>query len=165
MRILIIFLAIPFFSAGQTAHVKDEKIVYEGSEKIAGASAPNAFHKIQEEIPLLIDNYQIIEQSSNSIKARGQFKLSTPYNVVRTVSYLIRLNAIQDGYEYIIDSVMFTEQYRGEKATAQTSQELLKNMGEAGKIVGDSEKILNQTDMQFQKLLARFKQRVAGGKM
>jgi hypothetical protein len=73
---------------------------------------------------------------------------------MRTVDYSLQLKAKDNGYDYVIDSVSFTEQERGGKAVTKTSKEMLENMGETGKIVGDTEKILNETDMRFQQILA-----------
>jgi len=50
--------------------------------------------------------------------------------------------------------VSFTEQKRGEKPSTKSSKEVVDNMGEQGAIVGETEKLLNEVDMRFQKLLA-----------
>lgn len=162
MKMLLLLLLLPVFAFAQTVHIKDEKIVYEGKEKINSASASQVFERMQKVLPDIINNYKSEEQSAHSIKARGEMKLRTPYNVVRTVSYSIKVNALQDGYEYIIDSVAFTERERGGKISTKQSSEVLENMGETGKIVGDTEKLLNETDMRFQKLLALLKLKTAG---
>jgi hypothetical protein len=159
MRILFLILILPTCLFGQTIHIKDEKIVYEGKEKV-NLPAPETFSRIQQVLPTIVHNYKMEEQSENSIKARGQMKLETPYHLIRTVSYSIKLHSTEKGYEYTIDSVFFTEQERGEKANTVPSKEVVKNMGETGAIVGETEKILNETDMRFQKLLALLKSKV-----
>jgi hypothetical protein len=161
MKILILLLALPLGSIGQTVHVKYERIVYEGKEKINSSSASEIFKRIHQTVPSLVSSYQVTEQSSNTIKADGKFKLNSDYNIVRTVSYNIQLKATEGGYSYVIDSVKFTERNRGEKETTKSSQEILKNMDEAGKIVGDTEKILNETDLRIQKLLELLKQQAS----
>lgn len=157
MKILFIILLMPLFSIGQTVHVKDEAIVYEGKEKIKGATASEIFTRVQKKLPLIISNYEVKEQSANTINARGEMRLKTPYNLIRTVNYSFKITAVEEGYEYVIDSVSFTEKVRGEKPVTKSSKEVLKNMGETGKIVGDTEKLLNETDMRFQNILAVLK--------
>jgi len=154
MKKFFIFLMAPVFSFGQTVHIKDEKIVYEGKEKFVGLTTSETFSRIQKALPAIINKYKVDENSAHSIKARGELKLKTPYNKVGTVAYSITVNATDNGYDYLIDSVSFTERVRGERAITKSSQEIIENMGETGKIVGDTEKLLNDTDMKFQKLLA-----------
>jgi len=162
MKILLLCLLLPVFSLGQTVHIKDDKIVYEGKENIA---SPNneMFKRIQQTVSKMVDNYQLEEQSGQSIKARGELRLTTPYHFIRTVSYSIKIDVTESGYEYKIDSVIFKEQERGEKAVIKPSEKVVEDMGETGKIVGDTEKILNETDMRFQELLARLKKQIKEG--
>lgn len=154
MKFFFALLLLPLFSASQTVHVKDGSILYEGKEKVTGVSAPEMSKRIQNILPTLVDNYKIDKQSINGVRARGDIKLKTPFNIIRTVHYSVELKAIEDGYEYLIDSVSFTEQKRGEKPSPKSSKEVLDNMGEQGAIVGETEKILNEADMRFQRLLA-----------
>lgn len=152
---------MPFISIGQTVHVKDERIVYEGTEKINGLSASEIFNRIQQTLPSIVNGYKINEQSSSAIKVKGELRLNSPYSIVRNVNYLIQLKVAEGVYSYMIDSVKFIEQNRGEKSITKSSKEVLENMGEAGKIVGDTEKILNETDMEIQKLLELLRQQVS----
>ena len=162
MKMLLLCLLLPVVSVGQTVHIKDEKIVYEGKEKLQ-LPQHEIFNRIQQAVPKIIDHYQLEHQSDNSIKARGELKLKTPYHLIRTVEYSIKISSTESGYEYLIDSVMFKEQERGEKAVIRPSKEVLDDMGETGKIVGDTEKILNETDMRFQKLLTILKKEIKEG--
>jgi len=159
MKVLLFCLLLPVFSLGQTVHIKDDKIIYEGKEKLT-SSNNEIFARIQHAVPKMVDNYQLEEQSGQSIKARGELRLTTPYHLIRTVSYSIKINVTESGYEYKIDSVIFKEQERGEKAVIKPSEKVVEDMGETGKIVGDTEKILNETDMRFQKLLAHLKKQI-----
>jgi hypothetical protein len=154
MKFLCILLLIPALSIGQTVHIKDEKIVYEGKETVAGLSSAEIFSRIQKALPDIVKNYEIDSQSGNSITARGELKLRTPYTIIRTVSYSIVVNAMEDGYEYRIDSVSFTQKQRGGKAVTKSSEEVIEGISETGKVVGETEKILNETDMKFQRVLA-----------
>jgi len=162
MKILFTLLILPLLSFGQTVHVKDENVVYEGKEKIAEVSASEIYNRIQKCLPSIIDNYRIEKQSANAFKARGVLRLKTPFNIIRTVPYSIELRPIENGYEYRIDSVSFTEQKRGEKVTIRSSKEVLGNMGEADP-VEETERILNETDMRFQKLLDLLKSGIKKG--
>ena len=154
MKFLCILLLIPALSIGQTVHIKDEKIVYEGKETVAGLSSSEIFSRIQKVLPDIVKNYEVDTQSSNSISAKGELKLRTPYTVIRTVSYFIFVNAMGNGYEYRIDSVSFTKKERGGKAVTRSSEEVIEGISETGKVVGETEKILNETDMKFQRVLA-----------
>jgi hypothetical protein len=160
MKMMLFLLMVPVFSIGQTVHIKEDKIVYEGKEKMEGISASQIFIRMQNALPDIVDNYKKEDQSSNSIKFTGQMKLKTPYSIIRSVHYSLKLEASQDGYEYSIDDISFTEQKRGEKAVTKSSKEVLENMSETGKIVSDTEQILNETDMRFQKLLDFIKSEV-----
>jgi len=162
MKMLLLCLLLPVISVGQTVHIKDEKIVYEGKEKLQ-LPQHEIFNRIQQAVPKIIDHYQLEHQSDTSIKARGELKLKTPYHLVRIVEYSIKISSTESGYEYLIDSVIFKEQERGEKAVTRPSKEVVDDMGETGKIVGDTEKILNETDMRFQKLLTILKKEIKEG--
>jgi len=157
MKFLFVILLAPILSFGQTVHVKDKKIEYSGTEKIEGKSAEEIFKSIRDKLPIIIGGYKPEKQSSISVEARGSFKLATPYRLQRTVSYSFEFKAKNNGYEYLIDSVSFTDQERGGKPVTKSSEEMLDNMGETGKIVGDTEKILNETDMRFQQIIALIK--------
>jgi hypothetical protein len=162
MKILLLCLLFPVFTVAQTVHIKDDKIVYEGKENLALPSQEIS-NKAQTVLPKIIDKYQLQSQSARSISATGELKLKTPYHIIRTVLYSIKISSTESGYEYLIDSVVFKEQERGEKAFIKPSKEVLDDMDETGKIVGDTEKILNETDMRFQKLLALLKKEMKEG--
>jgi hypothetical protein len=153
MKLLFILL-IPVFSIGQTVHIKDDKIVYEGRENIPGLSAEEIFRKVQKTLPGLVRNYSIDKQSVNSVRARGEMKLKTPYPSVRSVSYFIAVHAEENCYEYKLDSVFFKEKERGGKEVTKSSTEVIDGISETGRVVGETEKVLNETDMKFQRLLA-----------
>ena len=154
MKFLFILLIVPVFSIGQTVHIKDDKIVYEGRENIPGLSAEEISRKVQKALPGLVRNYINDTRSVNSVRARGELKLKTPYTIIRTVSYFITVHAKENGYEYKIDSVFFKEKVRGGKEVTKSSTEVLEGISETGRVVGETEKVLNETDMKFQRLLA-----------
>ena len=151
MKFLFLFLLLPLFSIAQTVHIKEEKINYEGKEQIEGVSSQQISERIRRQLAGIINNYKEEASSGNSIKAKGELNLTTPYNVVRSVAYTIILSPGDGGYEYLIEDVFFIERERGKKRVAKTSEEVLEGMTETGKLVGETEKILNETDMRFQK--------------
>jgi hypothetical protein len=163
MKFLFLLLMVPLFSIGQTVHIKDEKIVYEGKENIPGLSSAEIFSRVQKTLPQIIENYKIDTQSVNSIRARGELRLITPYNISRTVSYSMAVKAMENGFEYVIDSVFFTEKERGKKEVFKSSKEVIEGINETGRVVGETEKKLNETDMKFQKLLALLRSQISKG--
>jgi hypothetical protein len=163
MKFLFILLIIPVVSIGQTVHIKDNKIIYEGKEKLEGLASAEIFSRIQKAVPELVDNYMLNKHAENSITATGQLKLKTPYPIIRTVSYSIAVNATDGGYEYKIDSVFFTEKERGGKQVTKSSTEVIEGISETGRVVGETEKILNETDMKFQRLLALLRSELSKG--
>lgn len=156
MKILLILLMLPVLSMGQTVHIKEDKIIYEGKQKIEGVSSQQILERIQNQLPEIISNYKATP-SDNSLKAKGELKLTAPYNVVRSVKYTLTVNPTDNGYEYLIEDVFFIDRERGKKRVTRTSEEVMEGMTETGKLVGETEKILNETDMRFQKLLALIK--------
>ena len=161
MKLLFAVLFLPLFSVSQTVHVKDGEILYEGKEKVEGVSPSQIHERIQHILPSLVTDYRVEKQSWEMIRVRGKLKLETPYTIIRTVDYSLELRAIENGFQYLIDSVSFTEQTRGEKPETKSSKEILKNMSEQGEIVGETERLLNETDMRFQRVLAMLKNRIA----
>ena len=161
MKIFFILLILPVFSIGQTVHVKDGNVVYEGDEKVPGVSVSEIHNRIQSVLPSIVRNYKLDKQTANTVKARGELKLNTPFNTIRTVPYSIEVRAFENGYKYLVDSVSFTEKKRGKKLSDKSSKEVVENMSEQGPIVGETEKMLNETDMRFQKLLALLRSAVA----
>jgi hypothetical protein len=70
---------------------------------------------------------------------------------------------MENGFEYVIDSVFFTEKERGKKEVFKSSKEVIEGINETGKVVGETEKKLNETDMKFQKLLALLRSEISKG--
>jgi hypothetical protein len=161
MKMLFAFLFFPMISMGQTIHIKNDTIVYEGKEKIPSLTPSEILKRSQDALASIVSNYKNLQTSDHSVTGRGQFKLQTPYDIKRTVSYTIQITTTDEGYDFLIDSVSLKEQVRGEKSVTKSSAELLDTMGEAGKIVDNTEKILNEMDMNFQKLLAQLKSKLS----
>ena len=163
MKILFVLCMLPLLSIAQTVHLKDDKIVYEGKEKTPSAATAEVYNRIKKILPSLVDNFQIDEQSATSMKARGSMKLKAPYNIIRRVYYSIRVGAMENGYEYCIDSVFYTVQQRGEKLITKPPKEVLGEVEERGKPAEEAEKMLNETDLRFQRLLYLLKSEMNKG--
>lgn len=163
MKIILVLLFLPVFSMGQTVHIKDEKIVYEGKEEISGNSSQQILDRIQQRLPQLLSYYKVSDSSGTSVKGTGELHLTTPYPLVRSVFFTITVKPTDTGYEYLIDEVFFTQRERGKKAMVISDKQVIEGIGETGKVVGETEKILNETDMRFQKLLALLKSAVSSG--
>jgi hypothetical protein len=153
MKILLLLLMIPVLADSQTIHVKDKEIYYEGKEHL-GATPVDLVMMLPRLIDGLTSHYRVEEQAGDSVKLSARIRLNTPHHLIRYVNYNFRLKLLQSGYEYVIDSVFLTEQERGENVDTVSSKKLIENMEETGEIVGVTEKILNEIDMRFQKLVA-----------
>ena len=157
------FLLVPLFSVAQTVHIKNEEIEYEGKVKTEGLSAKEIHLRAQDVLNAANDNrlHFVVTAKENSVQSKGEMKLKTPYNLIRTVFYTLEITPFNNGYTYHIDSVYLKEQERGKKAKVKSSKELLEGMGEAGKPLIETEKIVNEIDMRFQQLLAGIKSAIA----
>src|SRR5204863_855643 len=88
-----------------------------------------------------------------SIVTAGSMSLSSPYHLIRTLHYIIELNAGDGQCQYSIDSVYITEKERGGPTQEFSSEEILKRMDISGPVAANAEKQLNEIDMNFQKLI------------
>jgi hypothetical protein len=153
MKTVLFFLLFPAFAYGQTIHVKDKKIVYEGKEDLGRPMNPVTEVQL-ERILGIQGQHKAGELEEKSVAVYGRMKLKTPYPLMRYVNYRFKLTTLDSGYKYVIDSVYYTEQERGRKIDTFSSEKMVDRMGETGAVVGETEKILNETDMRFEKLIA-----------
>ena len=152
MKTALLLLLFPVLAFGQTIHVKDKKIVYEGKENLGRPMPSLATADLGRILGVPGDHQASVKQGE--LEVYGKLKLQSPYPFIRYVNYRFKLTPLDSGYKYVIDSVYFTEQERGRRIDTISSEEMVEKMGETGKIVGETEKILNETDMRFQKLIA-----------
>jgi hypothetical protein len=153
----ILFVLIPVALHAQTVHVDEDRIVYKDKKTVAQVDKHELFERAQIAMERIKWNKQrIVVENRNEglITARGTMKLVTPYHTIRTVEYLFELKVEDGEYKYRIDSVYMEEKERGGKTTRLSSEKLLKAVEETGKVSKDAEKVLNEIDMNFQKLLA-----------
>lgn len=150
----------------QTVHIKDDKINYSGKVKVEGVSKDEILKRAAASLQSLMDNYTIVSEdknATNEISLRGETKMKTPYALIRKMIYTFTVSTDEKGYRYHIDSVYVSEQARGEKAKIESSEKLIKQMTESGNPAINAEKILNEIDMNFQKMLAMLKNKISAG--
>ncbi|MDQ3842711.1 MAG: DUF4468 domain-containing protein [Bacteroidota bacterium] len=163
MKSVFFFLLLPFFAPCQTVHIKGAEIDYMGMEKVAGITKAELYNRMKDALASTIKNYQFINEDSGDkeeIALKGAIKLRTPYPVIRSVLYSMKFSITDSGYTYHIDDVYLSEQQRGEKQVLIPSKELLIKMGESGKPAIETEQLLNEMDMNFQKLLAVLRKKI-----
>ena len=162
MKILFILLFVPLYSLCQTVHVKDDRIFYEGKEKIEGITSSEIMSRLQQAIQTAETNYKKAETTDGMLKAEGQFRLKTAHQLIRTVTYLLTIKPTNDGYEYTVDSVSMTEKKRGISTTKKPSKEILERMEDYGKEAENTERILNEIDLRIQHMLVLLRKTAAG---
>ena len=161
MKILFsLALCLPLLLSAQTIHRKGNKIVYEGDVALPGSSASQINTVLQNALSELIKKDKtpaIIQANEKGFVTSGDIKLNASYPLSRTVNYTIALKGKDGGYDYRIDSVYVMEKKPGQAETKRTAKQLLKEMEVSGPVAEAAEKILNEIDMNFQKLLALLK--------
>lgn len=160
---LFLLLLPALFSQAQTVHRKGDKIVYEGEVTLPRRTTAAIFAQLQNTAgPLVKKGKQPahLQASEPVIVAPGDMRLRTDYSLVRTVHYTLQLTASDSGYAYRIDSVFVTEKKRDGGEKKRTSKELFDDMEKSGPVAEATEKVLNEIDMNFQKLLALLKARM-----
>jgi hypothetical protein len=160
MKLLIFCLLLCSSAYGQTIHVKDEKIVYQEKVKDIDINASEVMKKAHAALNDILSNGAEIISNDSTVTATAAMRLKTPHRIIRTVNYSIQIRPSSNGYEYRIDNVSMTEQVRGEKPEKRSDKELLKGLGESGKVAIETEKVLNEIDMRFQEIIARLKQKI-----
>lgn len=157
LKYIVFLLLVPAITRGQTAHVDEEKVVYKGTVKLDTVDKEKLFTRAKN---ALLSNVKgsretIVAEDNEKgmITAKGSIKLASPYHKIRSVEYILELSVENGKYEYRIDSVYIKERERGGKTKKISSGELLKGMDVSGESSAITEKLLNEIDMNFQKLL------------
>lgn len=158
IRCIIFLLLIPAITNGQTAHVDEDRIVYKGTVKLEQVNKEDMYARAKNAILNNVkgSNEGIAEDNKEKekIAAEGSIKLSSPYHIIKTVEYILELSVEDGKYKYRIDSVYIKQVERGGKTKKISSEELLKGMEVTGITSANTERQLNEIDMNFQKLLA-----------
>lgn len=163
---MLFLLLLPFFAPAQTIHRKGNKILYEGEVPLSGRSTSEVFAQLQSVAGSLIKKGKRpanLQASGQTLVALADMPLNTAYSLIRTVNYTIQLTANDGGYAYRIDSVYVIDKKRDGSEARHTSKELLQNMEVSGPVAEAAEKLLNEIDMNFQKLLAVMKTKLQKG--
>jgi len=155
MRCLLFFVALPFFAAGQTVHVEDNRIVYKGTFKLEKMNRTDMYTRAKAAIAHYVNDSigqeNMIDETT--IVSVGSIRLNSPYHLIKTLHYTIALNADDGQCQYRIDSVYITQKERGGASRKLSSEELLKGMDVFGPVASVAEKQLNEIDMNFQRLI------------
>jgi hypothetical protein len=146
---------LPFFTAGQTVHVEDNRIVYKGTFKLEKMNRTDVYSRAKASIAHYVNDSigqeNMIDETT--IVSVGNIRLNSPYHLIKTLHYTIALNADDGQCQYRIDSVYITQKERGGTRRKFSSGELLKAMDVFGPVASLAEKQLNEIDMNFQKLI------------
>jgi hypothetical protein len=160
MKALLFLLLLPLFSQSQTIHRKGKKIVYEGEVTLPGRTSAEVLAQLQSVAGTLVKNGKnpaAFHANGQTLEALGNMQLNTEYHLIRNLNYTLQLTAKENGYAYRIDSVYVTERKRDGDEKTRTGKQLLKDMEVSGPVAEATEKILNEIDMNFQKLLTVMK--------
>jgi hypothetical protein len=154
---LIFLLLIQPAASGQTAHVGGDRIVYKGNLQVDAVKKDELYARAK---TALLNNVKGKEQTviednieQGKITAQGIIWLVTPYHLIRTVEYVFEMKVEDGSYQYRIDSVYFEEKERGGKAVKTSSEDLVKRMEITGLTSVNTERLLNEIDMNFQKVI------------
>ena len=157
MRFVLFLLLFPVFAPCQTVHLEKGRIAYEGSVKIERVSKPELYERVKQAILKDIKGAKkekgLENNEKDEIIVAGEMRLSSAHDIVKTLQYIMKVSVKDDGYKYEIDSVYIKEARRGGKTIKIPSDELVNGMESSGNIAIDTEKQLNEIDMNIQKLL------------
>jgi hypothetical protein len=155
-----IWIVACFFSlpvVAQTVHVDSERIAYRNTVTVDNSSQLELFFRAQKAIADYVTQQAALIKTDaikNEMSAQGSISLNSPYHLVKTLLYTIKISVHDGGYQYQIDSVYLKEEERGGSTKLTSSQELLKGMDISGPASWIMERQLNEIDMNFQKLIA-----------
>lgn len=160
MRLIFFLLGFPFFISAQTVNVEKSKIVYKGKVHVEGASAEQLTSRARRTILDLDKDYESKvnqnEDGTTRVWFQGATKLASSDHVSKKVTYIVEINVKDGSYEYRIDSVYLVQKEPGQHAKETSSEELLNKMESSGPVAASTEALLNEIDMDFQKLIDRF---------
>lgn len=152
---LLFFSALPFFGASQTVHVEENKIVYKGTVKLENGNQADLFARAKMALADHVNKNGVRQgdDKKETIVSEGMIRLNSPYHLIKMLHYIVELTVADGKYQYRIDSVYLEEKERGGAAKRISSEELLKGMDSTGEVASNTEKQLNEIDMNFQKLI------------
>ncbi len=165
MKYLFLYLLLPLFSLGQTIHADKDKIIYAGSVSLSGEPATAVLPRLQTALQNAFEKCGAsgeIQAAHEAVVSVGGMELTTPYHLIRTLHFTLQVTPKEGGYDYRIDSVSVSERRRGGKAKIKSSKELLEGIEDTGNVAIEAERLLNEADMRFQKLLAILETQIKG---
>ena len=154
--IIIFFTLFPVIGYTQTVHMEKERIVYKKTIN-TDASKEDLYDKAKYAIKRYVRGSRsgllTDDREKGEIECKGYFRLSSDYNPLQKVQFIIRIKAEDGNYKYHIDSVYLVIRERGEKPQYIPSGDFFARMDISGPVAIATEKQLNEIDMNFQKLL------------
>jgi hypothetical protein len=155
----LFLLSVPLIISAQTIHTEKDKIIYKGNIHVDGATAEQLTSRAKRALSDLDkkNKLQIDEGKNGGTKvwAEGVLALTSIDHVSTKVTYLVEIDVKNEDYEYRIDSVYLVQKEPGQRSTKISSEDLLKQMESSGPVAADTERQLNEIDMDFQKLIDR----------
>jgi len=156
--IIACLLSVP--AVAQTVHVDSDRIAYRNTVTVDNTGQLQLFFRAQKAIADYVAQQPALIKTdalNNEMSAQGSIRLTSPYHMIKTLLYTIKLSVRDGAYEYQIDSVYLKQEERGGSTKLISSRELLKGMDVSGEASWITEKQLNEIDMNLQKLLALVK--------
>jgi vacuolar-type H+-ATPase subunit E/Vma4 len=157
IKYIAFLLLVPVVTYGQTIHIDSNRIVYSGNVKLNHINKDELYERaknaILNDVKGSRETIVTDSRAKGMISAKGNIKLTSPYHIIKTVEYILELLLDDGSYKYRIDSVYLKQVERGGKTNKISSEEFLKGMDMSGAVAANTEKQLNEIDMNFQKLL------------
>lgn len=164
MKAIFFLLFLPVLAHTQTVHRKGDKILYKDEVRVPGKSAGSIYSALAKWVPTLVKKGKgpaTTEGNEPFLMASGDFSLRSEYALLRTAHYTLSVTAKEGAYKYRIDSVYVSERQRiSNNEKLRSDKDIFKDMGISGPVSEAAEKLLNEIDMNFQKLLAMLKMKV-----
>jgi hypothetical protein len=155
---IVFFLFMPAVAVGQTVHVHENRVVYKGVVNVANVNKEELYGRAKDAIYNNVkggrENIVADDKEKGMIAVKGSIRLTTPYELIRKVEYILEVSVDNGNYKYRIDSVYLRQVERGGEKIKASSEKLLKAVDVTGPEAAEAEKLLNEMDMNFQKLLA-----------
>ena len=153
MKWFFLIFLFPAVAFAQTIHMEKDKVVYKGTVEIANKGEKELIEAANRAIKkeVLADPQTT---DGNQLHATGEIKLSSTTNTSRKLIYAIQLTIKNGSYKYRIDSVYIMQKQRGiKKPVMQSAEDLFKGMDISGNVAINTEKQLNEIDMDLEQLL------------
>ena len=156
--ILLLILLFPAMALGQTINMEKERVVYHGKIEFQDSNHPDTYQKAKEILLHIMsvpaDSLKENTQGKELLGAANLRLPSSKYYEVKTMAYKVKLKPGPNVIGYEIGDIKLTIRERGKKTKTLRAEEILKGMGEHGRVAMIAEQHLNEIDMHLQKLIA-----------